>query len=349
MVGQDTESICEAQCIADPSCRGYALQPGKACHFFDNNAASQLSIEPCNVADAIVAIKYSTNPYIKAPGACLSEPMPGLSFVDKTYLECMAICEAQSFCRHFSITDVSGRGNGICQLYEAQVGDIADNCPQPNMTAYINTRSFIDQITWLGIPERVFTAIAGISYRECAVTCSLLDDCNAFLHDANRRRSPGFEDELAEPARIISINFQDSSLVPVIWSLDVNDNIVPSVDVTDDDYSDQKLVMETISGCDEDDNACFVRLRFWFRDLCLIPESDTSTQISTQPCNIGDTKEVWEKRNDGEKIFLPVITARQLPQRGASGLLKLALTLHLATTLTQGCNLLHYQPRLLET
>lgn len=135
----------------------------------------------------------------------------------------------------------------------------------------------------------------------------------------------------------------------MIWSLDVNDNIVPSVDVTDDDYSDQKLVMETISGCDEDDNACFVRLRFWFRDLCLIPESDTSTQISTQPCNIGDTKEVWEKRNDGEKIFLPVITARQLPQRGASGLLKLALTLHLATTLTQGCNLLHYQPRLLET
>lgn len=299
--GQDTEETCEAQCITDPSCRGYALQAGKACHFFDSNVASQLSIEPCNVAGAVVAIKYSTNPYVKAPGACLSEPMPGHSFVDKTYVECMAICEAQSFCRHFSIADISGRGSGVCQLYLAQVGDIADNCPQSNVTAYINTRSFIDQITWLGIPERIFTAISGISYRECAATCSLLDDCNAFLHDTNRRRSPGFEDELAEPARIISVNFESSSLVPVIWSLDVNDNIVPSIDATDDDYSDQKLILETISGCDEEDSICLVHLRFWFRDLCLVLENESD--ISTQPCNVGDAREEWEKHGDGDNFF----------------------------------------------
>ena len=52
-------------------------------------------------------------------------------------------------------------------MFSVQIGDLESSfCggDTEDKATYVNSRSFVDQITWFGEPEEIFTTISGISF-----------------------------------------------------------------------------------------------------------------------------------------------------------------------------------------
>ena len=152
-------------------------------------------------------LKTKLNPYKKLNDTCLQNRITFTNdgvISNKEDYECMALCNIHPNCRYFLHGTDSTSGPNLqireCILFKAQAIEV-DDCDNERgddnfirayegLTAYVNGRTFIDQITWFGEPETNFAKITGITYQECASLCDSLEDCDAFVHTWNYRRAP---------------------------------------------------------------------------------------------------------------------------------------------------------------
>ena len=200
-----SEAECKGLCELSEDCFGVQVKNETTgiikCTLLDDGILP--SATPCDESKAF--LKTKVNPYKKLNETCLQSRISfgdGL-ILDKEDYECMALCNIHPFCRYFLYGDSTSATNPQlreCILFEAQAVEVDDCDNERNdinfiedykgLTAYVNGRTFIDQITWFGEPERNFANITGLGYQECASLCDTIESCNAFVHTWNYRRAP---------------------------------------------------------------------------------------------------------------------------------------------------------------
>jgi len=222
---EDTEELseaeCKEQCELSDDCFGVQVKNETTgiikCTILDDGILPGAAL--CDDKSKAF-LKTKVNPYKKLTNTCLQNRIAfgddvdasilkkddyNALILDKENYECMALCSVHPYCRYFLYGDDSTLGSSPqlreCILFEAQAIEV-DDCDNDRkdvsftddyqkMTAYVNGRTFIDQITWFGEPESNFANINGLSYQECASLCDTLgDSCNAFVHTWNYRRAP---------------------------------------------------------------------------------------------------------------------------------------------------------------
>ncbi len=263
---------CISSCMENSECAGYRWING-VCQQLTKSDLEEHPIRECGLEpDTQIGVKYKVYPYKELDGACLEKPAfdDDVVFFEKDVTECAAICEALAACRYFTIDE----GGGECRLYKAQQGDIETTCQEEGVRAFINERAFVDVVTWFGEPSDIYADIPDLSYRECAAVCSLSPDCNAFMHDWQTRRFPGFEETLVDPARLVWVNDAGNFYSVVIKKKRTASSIGgfavrAQLGLNDDDYHDQKVILEDVIG-----QPGQVRVRFWFKNMCLTSSGD---------------------------------------------------------------------------
>ena len=164
-----------------------------------------------------------------------------------------------------------------CKLFEAQAQQL-DDCDCENdllvqgdycgLTAFVNGRTFIDQVTWFGEPESTYATLSGMSYQECAALCDALDNqyCSAFLHTWNyRRSSSAVRPQLFRRSRLIRADFGPGDEEALFLQIAANDagnfnllELSTAEQGNDDALKNQQLSNEqTVGG-----NDSFL-LKFW--------------------------------------------------------------------------------------
>jgi hypothetical protein len=200
-----SEADCKGLCELSEDCFGVQVKNETTgiikCTLLDDGTLP--SATPCDESKAF--LKTKVNPYKKLNETCLQSRISfgdGL-ILDKEDYECMALCDIHPFCRYFLYGDSTSATNPQlreCILFDAQAVEVDDCDNERNdinfiedykgLTAYVNGRTFIDQITWFGEPESNFANINGLSYQECASLCDTIESCKAFVHTWNYRRAP---------------------------------------------------------------------------------------------------------------------------------------------------------------
>ena len=189
----------------------------------------------------------------------------------------MALCNVHPSCRYFlygNDTSVSIPRLRECILFEAQPIEV-DDCDNERgdegfiddykgFPAYVNGRTFIDQITWFGEPERNFANITDLSYQECASLCDALGDCDAFIHTWNYRRAPlgSGRSLLFTNTRLTRLDFKsdgEHQALFLMFDLAMSQLVLRKAG-SDDDVKKQLLSPEL--SIDEDDKSSF-KLKFW--------------------------------------------------------------------------------------
>ena len=171
---------CVTSCLSNLACVAVYRQ-NEACVELTSEDLQRLepsSSCPSGLGNLELQVKFKQNPYQKMEGACLVNPLDIGPFENTEFVDCMNICDSHAFCRHFTHSTITG----TCEVYAAQKGGVKEDCERPEgVTAYLNSRSFMDVVEYFGIPERVFAKLQGLSYDECAATCSKIGQCNAFV------------------------------------------------------------------------------------------------------------------------------------------------------------------------
>lgn len=267
---------CISSCIADSRCEGVYMQ-GSACA---NLVSSDLDLlEPSTAScpsGTEFHFKYKANPYQTLEGACLLNPLPLPAFLNLDLVDAINVCDSLAFCKHFT-RDTTG----MVVTYGAQVGGVEDDCTLPmGTTAYWNSRSFIDAVEFMGVPERVFAEIPKITYQECAASCGRLDQCNAFVHDWGFQQNEELLDLTAEPQRLATFTTGRATVLV----LNPDGTLAAEAQLSVGDYSDQRIVSEELFG------SSLVRLRFRALDQCITVSGGA---VIGAACQNGDLNQRW--------------------------------------------------------
>ncbi|CAK9102130.1 Hypothetical protein (Fragment) [Durusdinium trenchii] len=290
---------CANECLADSQCVGIVFYPGagaNVCLKMDQAQFDKTPPRRCSAPSvAEFQIKFETNPYRKLNGKC---PKNSLSarvgpFTETSLVDCMILCDSFSACRHFTLTDT-----GVCELFGAQIGGVdEDDCEADAGTlTYINVRSFVDAVEFMGEPEVIFAEIPGISYQECAAACAGITECYAFLHDWNSRQSSGFLDVTVEPQRLATPT--RATVETKAWEL----SGTGSVDLVSvrgvDEIGNQRVFIEELSGNE-------VKVRFFVDDLCL---TLSGSNLVVAACSTSDENQRFlrDSASDGYLTLAPV-------------------------------------------
>ena len=184
----DSEQACKDRCAEN--CLGYQFYSVTS----DMYCSVLTDLPEGNVVncrqDENFAFRIEKYPYLKMENTCLLNEIYNSNdgnyedyrIYDTEEYECLALCEAHPFCRYYLWgTDPLSTTLELreCRLFKAQAKelddcDCADNANNENygrhcgLTAYVNGRTFVDQLTWFGEPERTYATLPGLSYQECA-------------------------------------------------------------------------------------------------------------------------------------------------------------------------------------
>ena len=249
-----SEEGCQDLC--KKGCLGYQYFPLQ-CHIVEGTLPS---ISPTCREDETFAFRVERYPYQKMKNTCLLNEIYNAEenrIEDTEEYECLALCDAHPFCRYYLYgTDPVSTKLGLreCKLFRAQAHEL-DDCDCDNnlgvkygkycgLTAFVNGRTFVDQVTWFGEPESTYATLSGLSYQECASLCDALDNeyCSAFLHTWNyRRSSSAVQPQIFTKNRIIRADFRSGDDVALFLQLD------------DDGFGDKpSLIMSTAETSNDD-------------------------------------------------------------------------------------------------
>ena len=146
----------------------------------------------------------------------------------------------------------------------------------------IHSRTFVDQITWFGEPEKVFAKMSGISYQECASICDSIPGCNAFTHTWNYRLNPLFSRSLLfTRTRISSLDFDPTNNEALYLAFDAVEKRLVLQPANSDDEVRAQLFSPALTSDDT------LKLKFWTSSgKCLSKGSEYKQFDSGYP---GDT------------------------------------------------------------
>lgn len=206
---KDVTSEEDCQNLCTEGCLGYQYfnaTLGPICNTVQDALQGLMSCRP----NEIFAFRVERFPYQKMENTCLRNEIYNTTGDDDSFriynteeYECLALCDTHPFCRYFLWGDDPTRINlelRECKLFKAQAqeldkcdcedteGNYGDYC---GLTAFVNGRTFVDQVTSFGEPEFTYATLPGFRYQECAALCDSLKNeyCSAFLHTWNYRRS----------------------------------------------------------------------------------------------------------------------------------------------------------------
>jgi len=117
---------------------------------------------------------------------CLQNPIYNYTTSEDKYriydtdeYECLALCDAHPSCRYYlygtdTSADVPEPEVRECILFQAQAQQLDDcascdsntgmiSCDYNGRIAFVNGRTFIDQVTWFGEPEFTYAVLPGLS------------------------------------------------------------------------------------------------------------------------------------------------------------------------------------------
>jgi len=270
------EDQCKEECEQSDDCFGIEVKKeltSTKCTILDNGKLpSDFSCGDTNHA----FLKTKLNPYKKLEKTCLQNRIRfgddgQAAILDKEDYECMALCNNHPSCRYFlhgNSTSATIPQLRECILFEAQPIEV-DKCDNPRddakfintysgLTAYINGRTFIDQLTWFGEPERNFAKVSDLTYQECASLCDTLKECKAFIHTFNYRRAPlgSGRPLLFTNTRLTRLVFErDPKSLFLAFDFDTS-SLILSRASSDDDVKKQ-LVLPELAGTGK------FKLKFW--------------------------------------------------------------------------------------
>lgn len=278
-----SEAACKEMCESLDKCFGIQVKNEitsiMKCTILDGGSLPKAAI--CDV-ETQAFLRTKVNPYKKLEKTCLQKRIQfgkdgnaSIPILDKEEYECMALCSIHPYCRYFlygnSTTTISPAPQlRECILFEAQAIEV-DECDNNDLnfindytglTAYVNGRTFIDQITWFGEPEKNFANIAGLSYQECASLCDTLgDSCDAFVHTWNYRRRAlvgSGRPLLFTNTRLMRLDFDsnaDHQALFLMFDLNTSQLMLRGA-ISDDDVTKQ-LVTPEVTG------QGIFKLKFW--------------------------------------------------------------------------------------
>eukprot|EP00557_Chaetoceros_sp_GSL56_P003094 CAMPEP_0176494246 /NCGR_PEP_ID=MMETSP0200_2-20121128/9982_1 /TAXON_ID=947934 /ORGANISM="Chaetoceros sp., Strain GSL56" /LENGTH=4859 /DNA_ID=CAMNT_0017891967 /DNA_START=343 /DNA_END=14922 /DNA_ORIENTATION=+ len=294
IMGVSGTADCKEYCENDDFCAGVQLT-GSDCYSISVEKFSDSSILDSDQCDEAF-LKTKLNPYKKINNTCLQRPIDfdGAKILNIEVYECMNLCNIHPLCRYFLYGEDAEGGKPVlreCILFEAQ-GREVDDCDGQyrefignftGLAAYVNGRTFVDQITWFGEPETVFAKLSGISYQECASVCDSIPTCNAFIHTWNYRRYPlSSRSLLFTRTRLSPLNFDASSKKAKYLAFDlVSKKLVLKSADFDDDVREQ-LVSPEVTNIDN--TVSMLKLKFWSSSgMCLSRGSNTENFSSGIP------------------------------------------------------------------
>ncbi|CAB9512701.1 expressed unknown protein [Seminavis robusta] len=285
------ESDCEETCLANPQCVGIYRQ-GSAC--LELRSEDLNRVEPSTHCSqdsvALLPVKFRENPYQEKEKACLNKPLNMGPFVQTELADCINICNSFSPCQHFTHS-----ADGTCSLFASQVGDVGEDCALPQgVTAYVNTRSFVQEIEFMGVPERVFAQVHALSYDECAASCRRLDQCLAFIHESGCRQSGALADAVVKPERLVRLTPNGNFRVVTLNFDSTTDQleVLAREDLSVGNFHDQVLAIE------EFETEGRARIRFQRGDVCL--DGVAGQFVEAIPCADRDAQNfLITNRSDG--------------------------------------------------
>ncbi|KAL7535431.1 hypothetical protein ACHAXR_011907, partial [Thalassiosira sp. AJA248-18] len=169
-------SEVECQDLCTENCLGYQYSHPR-CHTLFTGALPPIS--ECDT-DETFSFRVERYPYQKMKNTCLRNEIYNTDenrIYDTEEYECLALCDAHPFCRYYlygvdtGITELEVRE---CKLFKAQAQELDCKKTQDyngkygSLTAFVNGRTFVDQVTWFGEPESTYAVLSGLSYQECA-------------------------------------------------------------------------------------------------------------------------------------------------------------------------------------
>ncbi len=159
---QDTNvtlEVCQSNCLdgnTTSTCYGIQYESSTYTCWYLNGTLP--SLEDCSTDTTAAYLVVETDPYQEMDDTCLRNLVDvpeGIMDTDNT--QCKALCDAHPFCRYYLYgTDSNGTDPELreCILFEAQAEEL-DDCsglnssyPYYKLTAAVNGRTFVDQITW---------------------------------------------------------------------------------------------------------------------------------------------------------------------------------------------------------
>lgn len=269
-IAAPTIDECKESCSEDDNCFGIQYTSSTNECFILGDSSLETSQCP---TETKAQLKTEVNPYKTFDKTCLRNKIDLPSkILDKDEYECMALCNAHPLCRYFlhgkspSVADPQLRE---CILFSAQAEELDDcddyNASYAQMSAVVNGRTFIDQITWFDEPERTLASLSSLTYQECASLCDSLSNCNAFIHTWNYRRFPATARPLIfQKTRLMRADFNadDSRLLFLQFgtSSSRNGELILAPASSNDDVKRQSVILEL----DEDsDGDTVYKLKFW--------------------------------------------------------------------------------------
>lgn len=291
---RENEDGCKELCRSSENCFGLQVKNNILTNEFECALLDQGRLLPSVHCDSQskAFLKTKLNPYKLLQNTCLQNRIPfgtdrdaviagviktkedyNVTILDKEDYECMALCNVHPSCRYF----LYGNNTSVvipqlreCILFEAQPIEV-DDCKNERaddkfiydynkLPAYVNGRTFIDQITWFGEPEINFANITDITYQECASLCDALEDCSAFIHTWNYRRAPfgSGRSLLFTNTRLTSLDFKrDGNHKALFLMFDIEKSQLVLRNSDSDDDVKKQLISPEILG-----DGSF-KLKFW--------------------------------------------------------------------------------------
>jgi hypothetical protein len=176
----ETQEVCEDLCSDEEECFGYQFSlPDEMnttnCFVLAGSFPESTTCPGGNVTVAF--LRSASNPYQAMDNSCLRNKLEFDSLIiDTEQYECRALCDAHAYCRYFLYGSNSAGSNPSlreCILFEAQANEI-DDCAgytgeYAGLKAFVNGRTFLDQISWFGEPETT------VSYHALSAACRLYE------------------------------------------------------------------------------------------------------------------------------------------------------------------------------
>ncbi|GFH44128.1 hypothetical protein CTEN210_00602 [Chaetoceros tenuissimus] len=293
--GVNDELSCKEYCENDESCAGIQIMDLDSCYSISFEKFTDTAILDADECDKAF-LKTKLNPYKKTANTCLQQRIDFEKgkLLDMEVYECMNLCTLHPLCRYFIYGEDPRKLTPElreCILFEAQ-GREVDDCDgqykeyddtYADLAAYVNGRTFVDQITWFGEPETEFAKLSGISYQECASVCDSVPSCSAFTHTWNYRKYPLLSRSvLFTKTRMASLDFDQYNNRAEYLAFDLDSKrLVLKAAESDDDVRAQQISMESTS---IDTTTTKLKMKFWSSSgQCLSGGSNAQTFTSGIP------------------------------------------------------------------